>query len=77
MVQIKKLYVVLNNENTIIKAFEQNTKKPIKNMWYKKGAEFNEETDFENAIIVNNFHFEDVIIGVSKLVDGKIINEGE
>ena len=77
MVEINKLYVVLDEENTIIKAFEQNTEQPIKNVWFKKGAEFDESTDFENAIIVDGKHFEDVEIGKSKLINGEIVTEGE
>ena len=77
MIQIQKLYVVLDNENKIIKAFEQNTETPVKNVWYKKGANFDENTDFENAVILEGKHFEDVEVGKSKLVDGEIITEGE
>ena len=88
MIQIKKLYVVIgdyeikdeNDEvveirnNVAIKAFEQNTVQPVRGVWYKKGANFDETKDFENAIMLDA-HFEDIEIGKSKVVDGKIVNE--
>lgn len=70
MIQIQKLYVVLDANGVIVKAFEQNTEKPISNHWYKKGANFDESTDFANAVIVNNLHFDDIIVGKSTIING-------
>lgn len=76
MIQIQKLYVVLDANGVIVKAFEQNTEKPISNVWYKKGANFDESTDFANAIIVNNLHFDDIIVGKSTIING-VFNKNE
>ena len=86
MIQTNKVYVVIgdyevkneNDEtietrhNVVIKAFEQNTAEPIRGVWYKKGANFDETKDFENAIILNA-HFEDIEIGTTKVENGEIV----
>lgn len=67
-IKLKKLYIVINNENTVVKAFEQNCEPSQIGKWYKKSVNFDEKTDFANAIIWEGKHFEDVEIGVTKYI---------
>lgn len=38
---------------------------------------FDESKDFENAVMIDSKYLENIIVGQSKVIKGKVINEGE
>lgn len=72
-IQVRKLYLVLDENKVIQKGYYRNTEFLISGVWYCKGANFDMEHDFENAIIVEGIDFDEINFGVDKLVDGKLV----
>ena len=72
-IEVGKLYLVIDENHVIQKGFIQNTAQPESGKWYKKGCNFDEATDFEEAVKVDGISFDDIIFGQSQIVDGKFI----
>ena len=41
------------------------------------GCNFDESKDFENAVVIDSKYLDDIVIGQSKVIKGKVVNEGE
>ena len=76
MIEIGKLYLVLDKNNVIKKFFIQNTAKPESGKWYKKGCNFDESKDFENAIIVEPTELNKIEVNKSQFINGKVVANG-
>lgn len=74
---INKLYIKLDETNTIQGYFKQFTEKPESGKVFKIGCNFDETTDFEKAIVVENLDESRIIIGESKIVNGYFIEKPE
>ena len=72
--EVNKIYCKLNNEKIIEGYFICFTKEP---KYKAMGCNFDESKDFENAVIVDSKYLGDIIVGQSKVIKGKVINEGE
>ena len=72
--EINKIYCKLNNEKIIEGYFICFSQTP---KYRAMGCNFDESKDFENAVIVDSKYLDDIVVGQSKVIKGKVINEGE
>lgn len=72
MIEIKKLYVKLDNTGTIIGYFKQLTEKAESGKLFKIGCNFDETTDFETAIITN-LNENEIEVGKDKFINGELV----
>lgn len=76
-IQIRKLYLVIDENNIIQKGYFRNTEKEVRGVWFHKGANFDITKDFEKAIVVDGIDFDEINFGVDKLIDGVFTSNKE
>lgn len=75
--KIGKLYIKLDENNTIQGYFKQFTEKPQHNQCFKIGCNFDEAKDFENSVIIDSLDENKIKIGISKIIDNHFIENPE
>lgn len=71
--EINKIYCKL--ENKVIQGYFICFAKTPK--YRAMGCNFDESKDFENAVVIDSKYLDDIVIGQSKVIKGKVVNEGE
>lgn len=78
MKEQKELYVVIDENNIITKIFYREIKfEKSKSIWNIRKENFDEDVDFENAVVISPEYLDKIHIGFSKVENGVFIENKE